>query len=70
MGPLSNYPADPTERILLLGENNTLSVMGQEAGHRFLVFVRFRDPVSGQPSFDLLGRDQAHWSFFLALPGF
>ena len=64
MGPLSNYPADPTERILLLGENNTLSVMGQEAGHRFLVFVRFRDPVSGQPSFDLLGRDQAHWSFF------
>ena len=64
MGPLSNYPLDPTEKILVLGENNTLSVMGQEAGHRFLVFVRFRDPVSRQLSFDLLGRDQAHWSFF------
>ena len=64
MGPLSNYPLDPTEKIPVLGENNTLSVMGQEAGHRFLVFVRFRDPVSRQLSFDLLGRDQAHWSFF------
>ena len=64
MGPLSNYPPDPTEKIPVLGENNTLSVMGQEAGHRFLVFVRFRDPVSRQLSFDLLGRDQAHWSFF------
>ena len=64
MGPLSNYPPDPSERILALGENSTLSVMGQEAGHRFLVFVRFRDPVSRQLSFDLLGRDQAHWSFF------
>ena len=65
MGPLSNYPLDPTEKIPVLGENNTLSVMGQEAGHRFLVFVRFRDPVSRQLSFDLLGRAQAHWSFFV-----
>ena len=64
MGPLSNYPADPAERILTLGENNTLSVMGQEAGHRFLVFVRFQDPASRLLSFDLLGRDKAHWSFF------
>ena len=64
MGPLSNYPPDPTEKIPVLGENNTLSVMGQEAGHRFLVFVRFRDPASQQLSFSLLGRDQAHWSFF------
>ena len=65
MGPLSNYPPeDPTERIPVIGENNTLSVMGQEAGHRFLVFVRFRDPFSQQLSLDLLGRAQAHWSFF------
>ncbi len=64
MGPLSNYPPDPTQRIPVIGENNTLSVMGQEAGHRFLVFVRFRDPVSQQLSSALLGRDRAHWSFF------
>ncbi|MEX2304411.1 MAG: hypothetical protein WD733_25940 [Bryobacterales bacterium] len=64
MGPLSSYPADPTTRILGLGENSTLSVMGQEAGHRFLAYVRFVDPVSGLPSRSLLGRDFAHWSFF------
>ena len=64
MGPLSNYPPDPTERIPVIGQNNTLSVMGQEAGHRFLVFVRFRDPANQQISSRLLGRDQAHWSFF------
>ncbi len=64
MGPLSNYPEDPTTKIPLLGENDTLSVMGQEAGHRFLVYVRFIDPASGLPSTALLGRDDAHWSFF------
>src|SRR5262249_17632942 len=46
-----------------LGENNTLSVLGQESGHRWLAFLRFSD-VDHQPSSSLLGRDQAHWSFF------
>ncbi len=64
MGPLSNYPSDPTQKILGLGENNTLSVMGQEAGHRFLAYVQVIDPVSSLPSRELLGRDFAHWSFF------
>lgn len=64
MGPLSNYPADPTQRISAIGENNTLSVLGQEAGHRFLVYPQFIDPATGAASNALLGRDIAHWSFF------
>ena len=37
--------------------------MGQEAGHRWLAFLEFRDHT-GQRSDALLGRDLAHWSFF------
>ena len=38
--------------------------MGQESGHRWLAFLKFRDH-NGQVSEELLGRDQAHWSFFM-----
>jgi hypothetical protein len=62
MDVLSKYPNDPKQRFL--GENNTVSVMGQEVGHRWLAFLRFRD-ASGQSSAALLGRDKAHWSFFM-----
>jgi hypothetical protein len=58
---ISKYPDDPTQKFL--GENNTLSVMGQEVGHRWLAYVNFRDHT-GQRSDLLLGRDLAHWSFF------
>ena len=58
---LGKYPDDPTQRFL--GENNTLSVIGQESGHRWLAFMDFRDR-NGARSDRLLGRDQAHWSFF------
>jgi uncharacterized protein (TIGR03437 family) len=64
MGPLSNYPDDPTTSIPILGHNNTLSVMGQEAGHRFLVYTQFLDPATGLRSNALLGRQNAHWNFF------
>jgi uncharacterized protein (TIGR03437 family) len=64
MGPLTNYPSDPAARILTLGENNTLSVLSHEAGHRFLSYVEFIDPATGQRSRSLLGRQEAHWSFF------
>jgi hypothetical protein len=59
---LGKYPADPLQKFL--GENNTVSVLGQEAGHRWLAFLEFRDPA-GRQSDALLGRDLAHWSFFL-----
>jgi hypothetical protein len=62
MDALSKYPDDPQQTFL--GENNTVSVLGQEAGHRWLAFLRFRNHT-GAESEALLGRDQAHWSFFM-----
>ncbi len=62
MDRLSKYPDDPTTKFL--GENNTLSVLGQECGHRWLAYLNFRDHL-GQRSEELLGRDNAHWSFFM-----
>jgi hypothetical protein len=61
MDALIKYPDDPTSKFL--GENNTLSVLGQEVGHRWLAYVHFRDRT-GANSSALLGRDDAHWSFF------
>jgi hypothetical protein len=58
---LGKYPDDPNTKFL--GENNTLSVLGQEVGHRWLAYISFRDRT-GAPSNALLGRDDAHWSFF------
>jgi hypothetical protein len=62
MDALSKYPVSPTQQFL--GENNTVSVMGQEVGHRWLAFLHFKD-VNGKNSTALLGRDKAHWSFFM-----
>jgi hypothetical protein len=59
---LGKYPDDPQQTFL--GENNTVSVLGQEVGHRWLAFMDFRDH-NGARSQALLGRDDAHWSFFM-----
>jgi hypothetical protein len=61
MDALTKYPASPTQRFL--GEDSTLSLLGHETGHRWLALLRFRD-ADGRRSDELLGRDQAHWSFF------
>jgi hypothetical protein len=61
MDTLTKYPSSPTQRFL--GEDSTISLLGQESGHRWLAFLRFRD-ADGTRSAELLGRDQAHWSFF------
>jgi len=61
MDDVAKFPADPATKFL--GENNTLSVLGQEAGHRWLAFLQFSDH-NRQRSDALLGRDKAHWSFF------
>ena len=61
MDALTKYPSSPTQRFL--GEDSTISLLGQESGHRWLAFLRFRD-ANGARSDELLGRDQAHWSFF------
>lgn len=49
-----------------LGLNSAMSIMGQEAGHRWLAFPAFVHPVTGlgADSADLLGRSFAHWSWF------
>jgi hypothetical protein len=62
MDHIGKYPDDPQQTFL--GENNTVSVLGQEVGHRWLAFLEFRDHT-GARSEALLGRDQAHWSFFV-----
>jgi hypothetical protein len=61
MDALTKYPSSPTQRFL--GEDSTLSLLGHETGHRWLALMRFRD-ADGERSDELLGRDQAHWSFF------
>lgn len=60
MGSLSRYPDDPGRDFL--GTNNTLDVLGQETGHRWLAFFGFIDE-NGQKNKALLGRDDSHWSF-------
>jgi hypothetical protein len=60
MDALFKYPDDPRQKFL--GENNTLSILGQECGHRWLAYMQFRDGTTN--SDELLGRDQSHWSFF------
>ena len=59
---LGKYADDPRQKFL--GENSTVSVLGQEVGHRWLAFMEFRDHT-GARSQALLGRDDAHWSFFM-----
>ena len=61
MDAITKYPDDPATKFL--GENTTLSVIGQEVGHRWLAYLRFSDH-NRQASDALLGRDAAHWSFF------
>ena len=58
---IGKYPQEPTTKFL--GENTTLSVLGQEVGHRWGAYLEFRDHT-GKRSDALLGRDLAHWSFF------
>ena len=66
MDSLTKYPDDPARQFL--GENTTLSLLGQESGHRWLAFLQFRPP-GGARSSALLGRDEAHWSFFMDSDG-
>ena len=67
MGLLANYPDDPNDRIdrsFGLGVNTPLTVLTHEAGHRFLANVLFVDPETNQFSFELLGRQFSHWSYY------
>ena len=63
MGRVSRFPDDLTVTMPIIGEDNALSVTAQEIGHRWLAQARFMD--GGTVSGDLLGRQEAHWNFFL-----
>jgi hypothetical protein len=58
---VGKYPENPDTRFL--GENNTLSILGQEVGHRWMAFVDFSDHNRVRSDL-LLGRGLSHWSFF------
>jgi hypothetical protein len=64
MGMLSQYPRDPTALVPLrrASGDTPLTVLGHEAGHRFLAFASVRDPAdpTARP---MLGAQLAHWSF-------
>ncbi len=64
MGAVSDYPAGPLTPIPGLPHASMLTILAHEIGHRFLAYAPFVDPGSGEASFDLLGRQYAHWSFF------
>ena len=61
MDVTNKYPEDVNEDFL--GTNNTLDIMGQEMGHRWMAFPRVSK--AGIAADELLGRDLSHWSWFL-----
>ncbi len=63
MNRMGVWPIDPTSRFFGKG-NNFLTIMGQEAGHRWGAFMRFMDD-QGQVSNMILGRSDAHWSYYV-----
>lgn len=65
MDALSKYSVVPGERIN--GEDTSLSLIGHEVGHRWLASATFKD--GNRTSNELLGRDLAHWSFFMDSDG-
>jgi hypothetical protein len=65
MDSFGKYSQNPTDRVLR--EETTLSVLAHEVGHRWLATARFSD--NGVSSTEMLGRQQAHWSFYMHSSG-
>ena len=66
MDRISKYPDAPAQK--LFGENSALGILAHETGHRWLARLLFSN-VNRQVSDQLLGRQLAHWSFFLDSDG-
>ena len=62
MDRISKYPDAPSQK--LSGDISSLGVLAHETGHRWLARLMFRD-ANRQISDQMLGRQLAHWSFFL-----
>ena len=65
MDSVTKYSANPSDRVLR--EETTLSVLAHEVGHRWLATARYKD--EGVISEELLGRQKAHWSFYMNSSG-
>lgn len=68
----NQFPSDVNARITSPSLNNDspMSLMAQESGHRWAAWVR-RDKDPGpriRVATDLLGRNEAHWCFYLNSP--
>jgi hypothetical protein len=64
MGDIRRYPREPTGRVLgAASRPTTLGLLAHEVGHRFLTSAQVVHP--GVAPDVLLGRQSAHWSFFL-----
>ena len=61
MGNEADWPSDPQSHAA--GLNSAISIVCHEQGHRWLAYVRF-DGGHGIKD-DLLGRENAHWSFLV-----
>ena len=59
MGNEADWPADPHAHAA--GLNSAISIVCHEQGHRWLAYVRF--DAEHDIKTDLLGRENAHWSF-------
>jgi len=66
MDRIAKYPDTPSAK--LFGEMSTLGVLAHETGHRWLARLLFLD-ADRTVSDQLLGRQLAHWSFFLDTDG-
>ena len=66
MDRVAKYGESPTSRSL--GGSSPLGVLAHETGHKWLTRLRFRN-ADRQASDALLGRQLAHWSFFVDTDG-
>lgn len=61
MGNEADWPSDPQAHAA--GLNSAISIVCHEQGHRWLSYVRF--DAEHDIKDDLLGRENAHWSFLV-----
>ena len=66
MDRVGKYPPGPAGKFF--GENSTLGILAHETGHRWLTRIHFVNH-NRELSDALLGRQRAHWSFFMDADG-
>ena len=64
MGPLYQYPENPTSIVTARGNTGDtgVTVLAHEVGHLFLAFTSVRDPDDPN-ALPMLGRASVHWAF-------